>query len=263
MNFVVESYENYKEEERLTTNNARKVEFITTIKVLDEVLPSPARILDCAAGTGIYSFYYAERGYDVTALDITPRHIEIINKELKNKPYKMVTGINDATDLSKFEDETFDVVFCMGPIYHLTEKSMRDKCLAECIRVTKNGGLIAVSYISRFSTFPYVATSDIKYLNSEFAKTLVDTGTIRHDDSNCFWTDSYYATPEEIENDFCENHLNIVEHFAQDGLSPLLREKVDAFNEEQFKIWCEYHYSVCREKSIIGTSSHGLIIGRK
>ena len=30
MNYVVESYENYKEEDRLTTNNARKIEFITT-----------------------------------------------------------------------------------------------------------------------------------------------------------------------------------------------------------------------------------------
>lgn len=35
MNYVVESYENYKEEDRLTTNNARKIEFITTTRVLD------------------------------------------------------------------------------------------------------------------------------------------------------------------------------------------------------------------------------------
>ena len=28
-NYVVESYENYKEEERLSTNNARRIEFLT------------------------------------------------------------------------------------------------------------------------------------------------------------------------------------------------------------------------------------------
>lgn len=31
-NYVVESYENYREEERLSTNNARRIEFITTIR---------------------------------------------------------------------------------------------------------------------------------------------------------------------------------------------------------------------------------------
>lgn len=36
MNYVVESYKNYKEENRLTTNNARKIEFITTTKGVEE-----------------------------------------------------------------------------------------------------------------------------------------------------------------------------------------------------------------------------------
>lgn len=263
MNFVVESYEHYREEERLTTNNARRIEFITTIRALNEIFPADARMLDCAAGTGIYAFYYGEKGYDVTALDITPRHIEIINNTLKSKSYNMKTGINDATDLSKYQDESFDIVLCMGPMYHLTEKSMREKCISECIRVLKKGGLLAVSYISRFSTFPYVATSDLKYLNTELAKTLINTGTIKHDDPNCFWTDTYYATPEEMEKCYCEKHLRIEDHFTQDGLSPLLRHIVDTFSEEQFKIWCEYHYSICREKSILGASNHGLIVGRK
>ena len=44
MNYVVESYENYKEEDRLTTNNARKIEFITTTRVLDEVIDAESKI---------------------------------------------------------------------------------------------------------------------------------------------------------------------------------------------------------------------------
>lgn len=54
-NYVVESYENYKEEDRLSTNNARKIEFITTTRVLDELIDKSADVLDCAAGTGVYS----------------------------------------------------------------------------------------------------------------------------------------------------------------------------------------------------------------
>ena len=57
--------------------------------------------------------------------------------------------------------------------------------------------------------------------------------------------------------------LKIVEHFAQDGLSPILSQQVDKWDENQFRIWCDYHYSVCREQSTLGASNHVVIIGRK
>ena len=85
MNYVVDSYENYKEENRLTTNNARRIEFVTTTRVLDEIIDTKSKILDCAAGTGIYAFWFADKGHDVTATDITPRHIDIINRTLAGK----------------------------------------------------------------------------------------------------------------------------------------------------------------------------------
>lgn len=67
LDHVIKSCENYREKDRLTTNNARRIEFITTVKVFNELFPKTARILDCAAGTGVYAFYFADRGYNVTA----------------------------------------------------------------------------------------------------------------------------------------------------------------------------------------------------
>ena len=113
MNYVVDSYENYKEENRLTTNNARRIEFVTTTRVLDEIIGTNSKILDCAAGTGIYAFWFADKGHDVTATDITPRHIDIINRTLTNKNYHMNTSVLDATDMSCFADDSFDIVLNM------------------------------------------------------------------------------------------------------------------------------------------------------
>ena len=90
-NAVVESYENYKEEDRLSTNNARRIEFLTTVRIMNEHLPSQAKILDCAAGTGIYAFHLADLGHHVTATDITPRHVEIMRETLKTKPLSFIT----------------------------------------------------------------------------------------------------------------------------------------------------------------------------
>ena len=69
MNYVVDSYENYKEENRLTTNNARRIEFVTTTRVLDEIIHDKSKILDCAAGTGIYSFWLADKGHEVRIIE--------------------------------------------------------------------------------------------------------------------------------------------------------------------------------------------------
>lgn len=263
MNPVVESYENYKEENRLTTNNARKIEFITTTRVLDEVIGAKSKILDCAAGTGIYAFWLADKGHDVTATDITPRHIEMINRTLTTKEYSMHTAVLDAADMSCFADAAFDAVLNMGPFYHLVTEEQREKCFKECFRVLKKGGLLITAYIPRYYVFPYVAASDVKYLDGHLAKQLIETGVLLHDDEKCFWTDTYYSSKEEMESLYGNHGLEIIDHFAQDGLAPLLSHKVDQWDESQFKTWCDYHYSICREPSILGLSNHVVIIGRK
>ena len=262
-NYVVESYENYREEDRLTTNNARRIEFVTTVKILDEYIKDKSTILDCAAGTGIYAFYLADKGHNVTATDITPRHIDIINKKLAEKAYCMKTAVMDATDLSAFADETFDVVLNMGPFYHLVHKDDRDKCFKESLRVLKKGGLLFTAYIPRYYVFQQVALQNTEYLDANLAKQFIQTGELHHDDEKCFWTDTYYSTCEEMEALYKQYGLTVVDHFAQDGATPHFAEKIDMWNEEQFQVWCDYHYSVCREKTILGASNHVIVVGRK
>lgn len=262
-NYVVESYENYREEERLSTNNARRIEFLTTVRALDELIDGKKKILDCAAGTGVYAFYLADKGHEVTATDITPRHIEVIKEVVKDKPYEMDARVLDATDMSVFEDETFDVVLNMGPFYHLINEADRKKCFEESLRVLKKDGLLITAYIPRYYVFQYVAMQNDYFLDANLAKQLTETGVLRHDDEKCFWTDTYYSTDEEMENLYREYGMKVIDHFSQDGATPHFSKKVDEWNEEQFKVWCDYHYSICRQKSLLGASNHVVIVGRK
>ena len=262
-NYVVESYENYKEEDRLTTNNARRIEFLTTVRVLDELITDQKKILDCAAGTGVYAFYFADKGHEVTATDITPRHVEVMKEIAKSKPYEVDTRVLDATDMRVFANESFDVVLNMGPFYHLVNERDRNRCFTESLRVLKKGGLLVTAYIPRYYVFQYVAMQNEYFLDEKLAKQLINTGVLLHDDEKCFWTDTYYSTAEEMENLYRSYGLELVEHFAQDGATPQYSNKVDVWKEEQFKIWCDYHYSVCRQKSLLGASNHVVIVGRK
>ncbi len=263
MDHVIQSYEQYREEDRLTTRNAGRVEFLTSVRILNAHLPAGGKMLDCAAGTGVYAFHYAGLGFDVTALDITPRHVEFMQQKLQGSALPLRAALNDAIDLSSYSDGEFDAVLCMGPLYHLTDEADRRRCLAECLRVLKPGGMLAVGYISRFSTFPYVALIDRKLLNLNLAQNLLESGALSHTDPNCFWTDTYYHTPEGIEQEIRAVGGIVLDHAGVDWLSLFMREKVNNLTEEELAVWCEYHYRVCREKSLLGASSHGLVIAKK
>ena len=99
--------------------------------------------------------------------------------------------------------------------------------LKECLRVLKKGGLLITAYIPRYYVFQYVATNNVKYLDGHLAKQLIETGILKHDDEKCFWMDTYYSSKEKMETIYGEHGLKIIDHFAQDGLSPLLSQKID------------------------------------
>lgn len=260
---LIDYYEHYREEDRITTNNARKIEFLTTVKQFEKLFQGKSDILDCAAGTGAYAFYLADRGHRLTATDITPRHIKFINERLKNKPYKMETKTLDATDMGCFSNEMFDVVLNMGPFYHLTNEKLRYKSLKESLRVLKKGGYLAVAYIPRLYINQMIVMEDDKYLDGQLLAQIRDTGIVRHDDPKCFWTDTYYSSYDEMQDLFISNNLDIIAHFAQDGMAPLFDKIVDKWNEDQFNTWFQYHLSVCSDRNIIDMSNHVLIVGKK
>lgn len=241
MEHVIKCYENYREEDRLTTNNARKIEYITNIKAIKSILPREAKILDCGAGTGEYAIELSKSGYEVTAMDITPRHVDIMKKRIKEGSLNMSAQLGNATDLSEFEDETFDVVLCMGPYYHLPDIKLREKCINEVKRVTKRSGLVIIAYIGRFFVYNYIGLQSRKYLTSELSKKIYETGEMVSTDTDCFWTDCYFAKPEEIELTLTKHNLKIVDHLASDGIAPMIGGKVDELNEEEFRCWCDNH----------------------
>lgn len=59
------------------------------------------------------------------------------------------------------------------------------------------------------------------------------------------------------------NHVTKLNHLGTDGVSDLLRNKVNQLNDKEFEMWLKYHLDSCEDKSIIGYSMHGLYIAKK
>ena len=127
----------------------------------------------------------------------------------------------------------------------------------------KKNGILITAYIPRYYVYQLIAMSDPKFLVAGFEEQIRKTGVLHNDDELCFWTDTYYSTAEEMEQIYEENDLSIIDHFAQDGMTPMFADKVDTWPKEKFELWCEHHYQTCRQKSLLGMSNHVLIAGKK
>ncbi|MFX4300810.1 class I SAM-dependent methyltransferase [Alicyclobacillus tolerans] len=262
MNSVVQYYEIIDEASRFS-RNSRKIEFLTSTHVISSLLPSHAKILDVGAGPGAYSFYYAERHHDVTSIDLTPKHIEQINKESEEKHLALNAYVGNATNLSRFESETFDFVMCFGPLYHIIDSNERDKCIKECLRVLKSGGHLAIAYLSKYAVIPMLATREKTFIRNSVIDKVINQGIIIDGDQDCFWTDAYFTSPEDIETLMMNYGVSTIDHVGTDGISHTIQEYIDALSDEEFHSWMDYHFLTCREKSILGLSTHGLYICKK
>lgn len=261
-NKVVNYYEIIDEASRFS-RNSRKIEFLTTNFVLEQILPTRSKILDVGAGTGVYSFYYADLQHEVVAVDITPKHIEAIKEESQRRGLSMEAHVENAVDLSRFDSETFDVVMCFGPMYHLTDSADRDRCISECLRVLKRGGILAVAYINKYSCIPMLATRDQRFIRDSVIEKVLNEGVILEGDEDCFWTDAFFAKPDEIETLLASFGATVVDHVGTDGISHTLHEHIDNLGVQEFDSWMKYHFGTCRERSILGISTHGLCICKK
>ena len=248
---LIEYYASGYEGKRLQKDKYHSVEYLTTLRYFDMLLPKEGKVLDCCAGGGVYSFYLANRGCQVTAADLSPTNIEIIKSNKQSQNLDEVLNLN-VLDMSCFADDSFDVVLCMGAFYHLKTADERKRCVEECLRVLKDGGILALAYINRNPCALYQFWQKPKNIRNQSA--LIQTG-----DNGLFYAVDF----DEIDNIVSDFNLTKIKNVGVDGSVYPLNKKINSLNKAQFSDFLDYHFSVCEQESIIGNSMHGLLFARK
>ncbi len=92
---IINKYTEYDEDTRLVSDRGHNTEYLTTMRYIQKFLKPGDKISEIGTATGRYSIASAKMGYDVTAVDLTPKHVEIMKSETnKLKNFKcMVSGI--------------------------------------------------------------------------------------------------------------------------------------------------------------------------
>jgi ubiquinone/menaquinone biosynthesis C-methylase UbiE len=256
-------YNSYSENERLNRRRSRNLERITTMRYLEPYLANDKSLADIGCGTGAYCFELAARTKSVTAIDLIERHIAQVNERIAaEKTPNLRAFVASATDLSLLETASFDVAICLGPFYHLQKADERRRCLDECSRILRQGGILAASYINKQATVSYFARNR-KHFSRELVQALEDDDYKAFSTFDDFLSISYCTDPGSIESEAARSGFSIVKNLAADGVSYFISEQLEEMDDSQWKAYVEYHLRHCEDESTLGMSSHGLLICRK
>ena len=153
-----------------------------------------AKILDCCAAPGGKSVYLAERGYDVTACDIYPHRVELIDSYAHRMKAKVNSVLADATVNNKEWESKFDVVYAdvpcsgMGVINRrkdvvlnktyddiLSLVELQKKIINNVAKYVRSGGLLVYSTCTVFSMENGKVIEDFLAKNTDFSPEKIKT----------------------------------------------------------------------------------------
>ena len=245
---LVEYYNKHNEDKRLKTKHAN-IEFITAMKYIHEYIHEGDSILDVGAGTGAYSIPLRDEGYDVTAIELVKQNLKYMEKNNINC-YQ-----GNAINLSKFKDNSFDIVLLFGPMYHLLTMDEKIKALKEAKRVSKK--YIFISYC--MNEFALIYHGFMEGYIKDDIKNIDDNFKILKDNDNLY----SYVRLEDIDylKDTC--NLKRVKIINQDGPTEYIKKNVNNMDNETYDLFIKYHLSTCERPELLGAGRHILDILEK
>lgn len=258
--YLIDFYNHYDEDSRLVLKHG-SVEFLTTMRYIEKYIKPGHHILEIGAGTGRYSHALARQGYDVDAVELVERNIEIFHQNTQSDEKITITQGN-AMDLSSFPDNEYDITLLLGPLYHLYSTEDKKQALREAIRVTKQGGVIFAAYVISDGClldegFKRGNISVAEYIE----KGLLDGQTFaaKSEPKDLF----ELVRKENIDELMAVFPVTRLHYVAADGCALFMREAVDAMTNDTFELYLKYHFATCEREDLLGITSHALDIFRK
>ena len=253
---IIDKYSEYDEDARLVSNRGHNMEYLTTMRYIEKFLKPNAKILEIGAGTGRYSIFLAQKGYDVTAVDLTPKHVEIMKSKTRRlKNFKCMVA--DALDLSMFEDKSFDMVLNFGPMYHLFHKKDKNQAVKETIRVAKKNGICMFAYLPCAS---FMTGYGLRHkMVSHLYECMDNIGRVKDIPSEIFTC--FYI--EDFKKLFDKTNTKYITNVATDGIAYAMREWLEELSEKDYEDFLKWHFMTCERLDQQGYSSHLLYICKK
>jgi len=255
MNDIEKYYNKFNEDKRLLSRHGQ-VEFFITCKYINDVIDGREglNIIDIGAGTGRYSAYLADRGHNVTAVELVKKNVS----QIKEKNSKINVKQGNALNL-KFEDNAFDIALLFGPTYHLFSHNDKLKAILEAKRVLKKNGILLIMYLTNdYAVITYAFKEG--HLQECIQNGMLDENFQTQTTEKDLYS---YVRIEEIDSLMQESNMHRLNIIGVDGATDYIRPVINKMSEEDFEIYKKYILSISQRKELIGASSHIMDILQK
>lgn len=115
--------------------------------ILDKI--SGCECLDLGCGIGQFTKYWQDKGFNVTAVDISKKALNKLKENIPNANVKVL----DISEKLPFLDSSFDVVFANLSIHYFDSETTK-KVMSEIKRVLKDGGYF-IGTVNSYNTLEY------------------------------------------------------------------------------------------------------------
>lgn len=213
------------------------------------------KILDAGGGTGINAIMMARLCEEVTLLDITPRILDLAKANVENEGLQDRIQIieGDICDLSRFENEQFSFVTCVGDsLSYVMDK--REVALSELVRVASKGSILILGCDSKYGFLRLMMSRG----SIEEAREILNTS-----ETFCgMGPRTHLYTVDEMQNLLERNGCQLLEVASTPSLS-------DTFDISPFvekNMWEEFRdieLEICTKSEILGTGLHLLFVAQK
>jgi S-adenosylmethionine-dependent methyltransferase len=204
-----------------------KIEFASTLRLVDKHFPGSGRACDIGGGPGRYSVALAQRGYRVTLVDLSHGLLERAKVALTSEGVSVERLLQaDARDLGELPSNHFDAGLLLGPLYHLVERPKRLMALAELRRVLTASGVGIVAYLNSWGILRCgVGDFPERYADLAFMQSLL--GETAYPGGVPGFTECYWSTPEAAFREIREAGLEPVDYCGAEGLAGGMRPMVE------------------------------------
>ena len=206
-------------------------------------------------------------GHKVTLSDISQRELELAaeNAKAANITFESIIRA-DASKLreSAFsQEDKFDAVLLLGPLYHLLEREEHIAALSACAALTKPNGMVFSSFITRFGHLRDVARRDPERLarEAEFYKEYLENGKYDRR-KDCF---SHHAHPTEVRELLRDIPELSVERLVgcESFLGFASATCLNCLGENEFQAWVDVALQFASDPCCLGASEHIIAVARR
>ncbi len=124
------------------------------LQLVSRYLQKDMSILDAGCGTGFFSNYFCEQGYETVALDYSEEALAITKKRTHGR-VKILKADMLSEGLEQVTDDRFDLIFSDGLFEHFS-KNNQDRIMNNLKSVLSVGGIVATFVPNRWSPWELI-----------------------------------------------------------------------------------------------------------